>query len=205
MRFTALVSYRGWQYTTGMTKKSTAPRRKIVYPPLVFVIGATLLYLLARCTFGFDSNTAPLPSDGGSSAEGETAQVLEIIDGDTIDVRLSNGTRERVRYVGVNTPERDEVCYGEAKQANRIFVEGKTVRLVKDVSSRDQYDRLLRYVYVGDLFVNRALVEQGYAEAVVYDPDRAHYDEFVSLEKQAAAARRGCHPSGIFNDSSYTR
>lgn len=192
-----------------MTKKTTTRRRKIVYPPLVFVIGATLLYLLVRCTFGFDPNTAPLPSDGGTSGDstgtGETAQVLEIIDGDTIDVRLADGTRERVRYVGVNTPERDEVCYSEAKQANAIFVQGKTVRLVKDRSDTDQYDRLLRYVYVGDLFVNRALVEQGYAEAVVYDPDRAHYDEFVDLEKQAAAARRGCHPSGIFNDGSYTR
>jgi micrococcal nuclease len=110
-----------------------------------------------------------------------------------------------VRYVGMNTPERDEVCYSEATQANTIFVSGKTVRLVKDVSDRDVYGRLLRYVYVGDLLVNRALVEQGYAEAVLYDPDRAHYDEFVTLEKQAAAANRGCHPSGIFNDGSYTR
>lgn len=170
----------------------------------------TLLFLalLTGCTFGFDSTTSPLPSGGstgGNTQTGETAQVVQIIDGDTIDVQFSNGTRERVRYVGMNTPERDEVCYNEAKQANAIFVEGKTVRLVKDVSDTDQYDRLLRYVYVGDLFVNRALVEQGYAEAVVYDPDRAHYDEFVTLEKQATSARRGCHPSGIFNDGSYTR
>jgi micrococcal nuclease len=67
------------------------------------------------------------------------------------------------------------------------------------------YGRLLRYVYVGDLFVNRALVEQGYAEAVLYEPDHAHYNEFVQLEKEAASGNRGCHPSGIFNDGSYTR
>lgn len=181
-----------------MNKKSTHHR------PVILLF----LALLSGCTFGFDPNTDPLPSggNGGSSNQGgDTAQVVQIIDGDTIDVRLSDGTRQRVRYVGMNTPERDEVCYSEAKQANALFVEGKTVRLVKDVSNTDQYDRLLRYVYVGDLFVNRALVEQGYAEAVVYDPDRAHYDEFVALEKQAASARRGCHPSGIFNDNSYTR
>lgn len=169
------------------------------------------ILLLAGCTFGFDSGTSPLDTGGGSTSGGsvdqggETAQVVQIIDGDTIDVRMADGTKERVRYIGMNTPERDEVCYNEATQANAIFVQGKTVRMVKDVSNTDQYGRLLRYVYVGDLFVNRALVEQGYAEAVLYEPDHAHYDEFVTLEKQAAAAKRGCHPSGIFNDGSYTR
>jgi endonuclease YncB( thermonuclease family) len=166
--------------------------------------------LLAGCTFGFDTNTPPITTGGGGTGGtvdqgGDTAQVLQIIDGDTIDVRLANGTQERVRYIGMNTPERDEVCYNEATQANAIFVQGKSVRMTKDVSDRDVYGRLLRYVYVGDLFVNRALVEQGYAEAVLYEPDHAHYDEFVGLEKQAAAANRGCHPSGIFNDGSYTR
>ncbi len=193
-----------------MSHKNTTKRRKITYPPLLFLIGATLLYLLARCTFGFDPNTTSPITNGGNSGGsvdqgGDTAQVINIIDGDTIDVRMADGTKERVRYVGMNTPERDQVCYSEAVQANSIFVQGQSVRLVKDTSDRDQYGRLLRYIYVGDLFVNRALVEQGYAEAVVYEPDHAHYDEFVALEKQAAAAKRGCHPSGIFNDGSYTR
>lgn len=166
--------------------------------------------VLAGCTFGFDPNTPPISTGGGNTGGtvdqgGDTAQVVQIIDGDTIDVQFANGTKDRVRYVGMNTPERDEVCYNEATQANAIFVQNKTVRLVKDVSDRDVYGRLLRYVYVGDLFVNRALVEQGYAEAVLYEPDRAHYNEFVALEQQAASANRGCFPSGIFNDGSYTR
>ena len=169
-----------------------------------------MAFILVGCTFGFDSSTQPITSDGGSTGGvvdqgGDVAQVTRIIDGDTIDVKMADGTTERVRYVGMNTPESDQVCYSEATQANSIFVKGKSVRLVKDTSDRDQYGRLLRYIYVGDLFVNRALVEQGYAEAVVYEPDHAHYDEFVALEKQAAAAKRGCHPSGIFNDGSYTR
>jgi micrococcal nuclease len=110
-----------------------------------------------------------------------------------------------VRYIGINTPESNEPCYAEATAADSLFVSGKTVRLVKDVSETDVYGRLLRYVYVGDLFVNAAMVEQGYAEAVSYPPDTAHYDEFLQLEKEAAAANRGCHPTGIFNDGSYTR
>ncbi len=176
-----------------------------------FILGIALLYALAGCTFGFDSSTQPIDTGSGGSTGGsvdqggDTAQVTRIIDGDTIDVKLADGTTERVRYVGVNTPESDQVCYSEATQANSLFVKNKTVRLVKDSSDRDQYGRLLRYVYVGDLFVNKALVEQGYAEAVLYEPDHAHYNEFVGLEKQAASANRGCHPSGIFNDGSYTR
>jgi len=174
---------------------------------LILSIG---MLVLASCTFGFDSNTAPLATGSGSTGGtvdqgGEPEQVTRIIDGDTIDVRMADGSTERVRYVGMNTPESNEVCFNEATQANAIFVQGKSVRMVKDVSDRDVYGRLLRYIYVGDLFVNRALVEQGYAEAVLYEPDHAHYDEFVALEKQAAAANRGCHPSGIFNDGSYTR
>ena len=71
----------------------------------------------------------------------------------------------------MNTPERDEPCYQEATQANVELVQGKVVRLVKDVSETDGYDRLLRYVYVGDVFVNEELVRLGYAEAVLYRPE----------------------------------
>ena len=190
-----------------MTHKKRS-RKRIIYPPLIFLIGATLVYALYACTFGFDPNQSPPNgSTGGTggNTDGEAAQVTRVVDGDTIDVRLSNGTTESVRYIGMNTPERDQVCYSEAKEANRIFVEGKTVRLVKDVSERDVYGRLLRYIYVDSLFVNRALVEQGYAEVVSYPPDNAHYDEFLRLEQEATSGRRGCHPTGIFNDGSFTR
>ncbi len=160
------------------------------------------LFLLSACTFGFDSNiTVTIPS-GGSG--GETATVTRVIDGDTIDVTI-NGQPFTIRYIGVNTPERDESCYAAAKQANELFVSGKTVRLTKDVSEADRYGRLLRFVYVDNLFVNQALVEQGYAEAVLYEPDRAQHNNFVRLEQAAAAAGRGCHPTGIFNDGSTTR
>ncbi len=193
-----------------MNNHNTQPHPKNKFL-LIVIISLALSYALVGCTFGFDSSTQPIDTGNGGSTGGnvdqggDTAQVTRIIDGDTIDVKLANGTTERVRYIGMNTPESDQVCYSEATQANSIFVKGKSVRLVKDVSDRDVYGRLLRYVYVGDLFVNRAMVEQGYAEAVLYEPDHAHYDEFVTLEKQATSGKRGCHPSGIFNDGSYTR
>ena len=129
---------------------------------------------------------------------------MRVIDGDTIDV-LIDGVRTRIRYLQMNTPERDEPCFREATQANAELVEGQTVRLVPDKELVDPFDRLLRYIYVGELLVNRALVEGGYAEVALYPPNDAHYEEFVRLEAEAAAAGRGCHPTGIFDDGSTRR
>lgn len=139
-----------------------------------------------------------------TSSGGERGRVVDVIDGDTIDVNL-NGEVVRIRYVGVNTPERDEPCYSDARNFNEQLVEGQTVSLVKDVSETDRYGRLLRYVYVGDVMVNRELVAQGFAEVVLYEPDRAMYNEFRRLEDSATSANIGCHPTGIFNDGSDTR
>ncbi len=130
-------------------------------------------------------------------AQGETATVTRIIDGDTIYVRM-NGQSYRVRYIGINTPERDEPCYADATAANADLVRGQTVTLVKDVSNTDDYDRLLRYVYVGEVFVNAELVAQGYAEAGYYPPDTAYTDTFNRLEADAQARGLGCHPTGVF-------
>ena len=136
----------------------------------------------------------------------DSARVVHVTDGDTIQVEI-DGETHSVRYIGVNTPEiRDnDPCSYDATEANRRLVEGKTVRLEKDVSDTDQYGRLLRYVYVGDTFVNESLVRDGWAEVVRYDPDSREYDNFLVLEQQAANGNRGCHPTGIFNDGSYTR
>ena len=139
-----------------------------------------------------------------SNNSGENALVITVIDGDTIDVMI-DGEVLRVRYVGVNTPERDEACYDEAVEANRAMVSGQSVRLVKDVSETDRYDRLLRYVYVGSVFVNQELVAQGFAEVVLYEPDERYFDDFLRFESNAARNGYGCHPTGIFDDNSNTR
>ena len=155
-----------------------------------------LILLAASCTNG------SLAPPGGVA--GETAQVTRVIDGDTIDVQI-DGVGYRVRYIGMNTPESDEVCYQQATDANAALVDGKTVTLVKDVSETDVYGRLLRYVYIGSDFVNADLVRDGWAENAEYPPDTAHAAEFRQLEAQAQQANRGCHPTGIFDDGSDTR
>ena len=142
------------------------------------------------------------PTPGPSA--GETGPVIRVIDGDTIDV-LIDGVNTRIRYLQMNTPERDEPCSRESTAANSDLVKGQTVRLVPDKELVDPYGRLLRFVYVGDLLVNRVLVEKGFAEVVLYPPNDAHYEEFRALEDAAAAAGLGCHPSGIFADGTHRR
>jgi micrococcal nuclease len=124
------------------------------------------------------------------------ARVTRVVDGDTIRVEV-NGEEFRVRYIGVDTPEtvdprRPVQCFGqEASERNRQLVEGKVVGLEKDVSETDDFDRLLRYVWVEDTMVNAALVEEGYAFATTYPPDVRYADLFASLQAQARESGRG--------------
>lgn len=134
----------------------------------------------------------------------EIGTVVKVVDGDTIDVMLGDGQDGevyRVRYIGMNTPEQDQACYQEATDANADLVDGQTVYLRRDESEVDQFDRLLRYVYVGGTLINAQLVADGWAEAVEYPPDTAFADWFEYLESDAVAAGLGCHPSGVFEES----
>jgi micrococcal nuclease len=115
---------------------------------------------------------------------GEIGAVTRVVDGDTIHVGLSDGDWS-VRLIGINTPEVGQYYYQEAKDKMEELVAGKAVLLQKDVSETDKYRRLLRYAYLGDLFVNAEMVKEGYAQAATYPPDVKYADLFVSLERQA--------------------
>ncbi len=118
----------------------------------------------------------------------ETSRVARVIDGDTI--LLENGTR--VRYIGMDAPELAGSCFSkEATDENKRLVEGKSIRLVKDISETDKYQRELRYVYTGDVFVNDALVRQGFARATPVKPDVKFSKEFVAAQTEARENNRG--------------
>jgi micrococcal nuclease len=133
------------------------------------------------------------PAAGGGA---RTAQVVRVVDGDTIVVRL-RGREERVRYIGVDTPEsvkpRTPVqCFAERASAfNARLVEGRTVRLEQDVEARDRYGRLLAYVRAGGLFVNAELVRRGYARPLTVPPNVRYADRFARLASQARASGTG--------------
>ena len=160
------------------------------------LLALALTFALAGCAEL--EQLAPTDAPASTGAQSEVATVTRVIDGDTIDVRL-DGATARVRYIGVNSPEREETCYRDATAANAALVQGQRVTLVRDVSNTDRYGRLLRYVYVGETFVNAELVAGGYAESRSYPPDTAQQPYLDSLERAAKAAGRGCHPTGVFD------
>ncbi len=149
---------------------------------------------------GEQQSRLPSPSaNGGSQARSaRTAKVLRVVDGDTILVRAASGGRaERVRYIGVDTPETVKEgtpvqCFGhEASDYNRRLVEGETVRLVPDVEPTDKYGRSLAFVYVGERFVNAELLRGGYARTIEIPPNTSKADYFADLERVAIRTRKG--------------
>jgi endonuclease YncB( thermonuclease family) len=121
----------------------------------------------------------------------EKGIVTQIIDGDTIYVRLEDGNTYSVRYIGIDAPEGERPFYMESLNANSDLVLNREVFLLKDISDTDQYDRLLRYVMAGNIFVNLELVRMGFAEAEDYPPDSACADTFSMVENEARIDQNG--------------
>jgi micrococcal nuclease len=146
---------------------------------------APLAALLALLLF------APL-----ASADTLEGVVVRVVDGDTIHVRVGDRV-EKVRYIGVNTPEIHHPSKGEepggreALAVNRTLVERRAVRLETDVRTRDRFGRLLAYVWVGDVMVNAELLRRGYAQVMTVPPNVRHQDLFVKLQRDARESERG--------------
>jgi len=125
--------------------------------------------------------------------EEKTYLVTRVIDGDTIEIEGG----QKIRYIGIDTPEtvdprKPVQCFGtEANNRNKQLVEGKRVRLEKDVSEVDKYGRLLRYVYVDDIFVNLVLVQEGFAYSYTYPPDVKYQNQFIEAERIAREQNNG--------------
>ena len=146
--------------------------------------------------------------DARATAGAGEATVVRVVDGDTIVVRI-RGENERVRLIGIDTPESVKPnspteCFGReaAGRTKALLPEGTPVRLVRDIEPRDNYGRLLAYVYrePDDLFVNLALAKEGYATTLTLPPNVAHTDEFVEAARAARERSRGlwgkCSGSG---------
>ncbi len=143
------------------------------------------------------SGCRPAVSDG-TGADG-LGVVARVVDGDTLRVRIAR-REERVRLIGIDTPEsvdpRSVVeCFGReaGRRTAALLPPGTAVRLVRDVEARDRYSRLLAYVYRADdgLFVNLALVAEGYAAVATYPPNVAHAEELAAAARTAQEHGRG--------------
>ena len=158
-----------------------------------------LLVLAALVLAGCEVEATTEPTSASSQGD-ESVRVVRVVDGDTIIVEI-DGREERLRYIGVDTPESVQPntpveCFGrEASAENARLVEGKQVALERDISNRDRYDRLLRYVYVVEngerIFVNQALVANGFAFASTFPPDVKYEETLRAAQREARAEGRG--------------
>jgi micrococcal nuclease len=126
-----------------------------------------------------------------------TAKVQRVSDGDTF-VASVNGRRERVRVIGVDTPESvapnrpDEPFGEEASDFAKRYLDGATVRLAGDAEPRDRYDRLLAYVWLADgTFWNALLAAEGYAQQLTIPPNVTYAGLFRRLVAEARREDRG--------------
>lgn len=107
---------------------------------------------------------AEVPTTGSTATDVWT--VINVVDGDTVDVRSASGNRARVRVIGIDTPERGECGFSEASSALTALVLHQQVDLVAGArDDRDRYGRILRYVDVGSTDPGLSLIQQGYAIA----------------------------------------
>lgn len=168
-----------------MNPKKYEPRKTFRHSIIKLVLPIALLAGLGAALFYAPAQTKP-PGK-------QLYFVKRVVDGDTI--LLANN--ERVRYIGVDTPESVhpykavEYMAKEASSFNKKLVSGKWVRLEFDVERRDKYGRLLAYVYEGDVFVNAELVKQGYAQVYTFPPNVKYQELFLEYQRQARKNNRG--------------
>jgi micrococcal nuclease len=126
-------------------------------------------------------------------------EIAKFVDGDTFWVMNPNGKDEKIRLIGVNTPEarntgRTQIEYfgKEASAYLKKLLTGKKVRLEFDVQRYDRYKRTLAYIFLEDgTFLNAHLVKEGYATVATYPPNVKYADLFVKLERKARAQGKG--------------
>jgi micrococcal nuclease len=112
-------------------------------------------------------------------------RVTDVVDGDTFKIGYNS-----VRLIGINAPESNEPCYEESKEMLEDLIKYENVRLEKDAKDKDDYGRLLRYVYVDDLFVNSEMVRLGLARFEEIAPNTKYSELFSDLEDKARKAGR---------------
>jgi len=153
---------------------------------------------LSVLTLNFPTKT-PILTQMITSESAEIATVKRVVDGDTIELT----DNRKVRYIGVDTPElhhptKGIQCFGkEAMEKNKELVEGKIIKMKKDVSETDRYKRLLRYVWVPstsggqDIFVNEYLAKEGYALQATFPPDVKYAELFGKVAEEARLNNKG--------------
>lgn len=181
------------------------------YKPIPLFIWLFLIMVISSC----NKDSLKLSEEGrlkftipfGKSYNYVGILVTKVIDGDTLQLE----TGERVRLIGIDTPEmyESDKLYRDARRSKedistiqrlgtqafgftKDLVEGERISLEFDVEKYDKYDRLLGYVYLADgTFVNAEIVKQGYANLLTVPPNLKYKDLFLKLHREARENKRG--------------
>ncbi len=183
-------------------------RTQIVSDAGLLVAIGFVTVVLGACAGSAAPSTGAAAAPAPASAGPGDATVVRVVDGDTLVVDIG-GREENVRLIGIDTPESTDPrqapeCFGtEAADRTEVLVPpGTAIRLERDVEARDRYDRLLAYVFrqSDDLFVNLAMVQDGFAEVLTIAPNVAYRQRFTAAVNDARAEGRGlwssCPPAG---------
>lgn len=160
---------------------------------IVALLACLLVCLIAT---GCTDERDPGPAGEIPAAGGRAAILVRVVDGDTIWVRLDDGTEEKVRYIGLDAPEvaqdgqLGEHLGEEAARQNAALLAEGPLRLTTDVEERDRHGRLLAYVWAGDVLVNERLIRDGYAWARRYPPN-------LTLQERLQRAERVAREAGV--------
>lgn len=158
----------------------------ILHRPLLALVAALAL---AAC----DPADATVPTTEARGAVEANATVEFVVDGDTIDA-LIDGREERVRLIGIDTPETKRPdspveCYGPEATlfTESLLPAGTPIRIERDTVNRDDFGRLLGYVYRADdgVFVNYETIRQGFATPLSIEPNTTYVDLFVGAARSA--------------------
>ncbi len=169
---------------------------------LAQAIIALIIFLAGLASAALQGNPSSVPV----AVQAGFYPVTQFDDGDTVVVNMA-GVEEKVRFIGVDTPETKDPrkpvqCFGQAASSfTKNLIGDRPVKLESDPTNtnRDRYGRLLRYVYLPDgTFVNLEIIKQGYGFAYVGFPVQK-LEEFKSAQAEARAANRGlwsgCKPT----------
>lgn len=166
--------------------------RPTILASVVVIVGAILVFLLVGRSDADDAPTVAPPPAAPRVLEAN-AVVEYVVDGDTVDVVI-DGRDERVRLIGIDTPETKRPdtpieCWGPEASAftESLLPAGTPVRIERDVVGRDDYGRLLGYVYLVDdgVFVNYEIVRQGFATPLSIAPNTTFEGLFVDAARAA--------------------
>ena len=144
-----------------------------------------------------NSTNTSVSDDNTNTFNTKLYKVIRVVDGDTLIIDY-NGTEERVRLIGVDTPEsvhpneEKNTKFGKkASEFSKNYLENKEVTLEFDVQERDQYGRLLAYVYLNNVMYNKTLLQEGYAKIATYPPNVKYVDDFTAIQEEARNNKKG--------------